>query len=411
MRKVFFKFIPFWIFLILFKFGAGLHYVLMPVFGERVFPVWAVGLLIGGASLIQMLCDVPAGKLLDRYGYRRLLMVTTIAFIVAAIALLSGFSVFAYILTLSLSIFGWLFFTPGINAYMLSQAPKSAAGKFMSFKDVFGSIGIVLSTFALPIALTLDIKISGMIILVVMMMTLIAIYFSPKENESVHVEKKLDTHFYYVRRNYLHEILQAMKKLNPASSMLFVFNITSAIFYATIWFVVPIVIANEAMTGAFTIGLGIFDFAVVVLGYILGTLVDRGNKRTFIFFGLLLFAIAGMFTGFNFNWLFLVFGFLATTGEEIADLSLWSWLHALDKDHANDGLIAGVLTLAEDLGWAIGPVFAGFVFWIVGGTWTIVLASVFLFLTWIFCLIMMKTTWQDTSASTPERVRHPRHKV
>jgi MFS family permease len=190
-----------------------------------------------------------------------------------------------------------------------------------------------------------------------------------------------------------------------------VFNITSAIFYATIWFVVPIVIANEAMTGAFTIGLGIFDFAVVVLGYILGTLVDRGNKRTFIFFGLLLFAIAGMFTGFNFNWLFLVFGFLATTGEEIADLSLWSWLHALDKDHANDGLIAGVLTLAEDLGWAIGPVFAGFVFWIVGGTWTIVLASVFLFLTWIFCLIMMKTTWQDTSASTPERVRHPRHKV
>jgi MFS family permease len=91
MHKIFFKFIPFWIFLILFKFGAGLHYVLMPVFGERVFPVWVVGLLIGGASLIQMLCDVPAGKLLDRYGYRRLLIVTTTAFIVAAIALLSGF--------------------------------------------------------------------------------------------------------------------------------------------------------------------------------------------------------------------------------------------------------------------------------------------------------------------------------
>jgi MFS family permease len=314
-------------------------------------------------------------------------------------------------LTLGLSIFGWLFFTPGINAYMLSQAPKNAAGKFMSFKDVFGSVGIVLSTFTLPIALTLDIKISGMIILVIMIMTLLAIYFSPKENESVHAEKKLETHFYYVRRNYLREILQAMKKLNPASSMLFVFNITSAIFYAAIWFVVPIVIANEAMTGAFTIGLGIFDFAVVVLGYILGTLVDRGNKRTFIFFGLLLFAIAGMFTGFNFNWLFLVFGFLATTGEEIADLSLWSWLHALDKDHANDGLVAGVLTLAEDLGWAIGPVFAGFAFWIVGGMWTIVLASGFLFLTWFFCFIMMRTTWQNTSSHTPERVRHPRHKV
>lgn len=411
MKKIFFKFTPFWIFLVLFKFGAGLHYVLMPVFGEKVFPVWVAGLLVGGASLIQMLCDVPAGRLLDKYGYRRLLMVTTITFIIAASAFLFGFSIPAYLVTLGFSIFGWLFFTPGINAYMLSQAPKDAAGKFLSFKDIFGSLGIVLSTLALPLALTLDIKVSGTIILVIMILTLFAIYLSPEEKENVHKEKKVETHFYFIRRSYLHKILKTIKKLNPASSMLFVFNITAAIFYATVWFVVPIVIAREAVNGAFTVGLGIFDFSVVVLGYAIGRLVDHGDKRSLVFFGLLLFAIAGMLTGFNFNWLFLVFGFLATTGEEITGLSLWSWLHALDKDHANDGLIAGVLTLGEDLGWAIGPIFAGFAFWLIGATWTIVLASGFLFLTWFFCLIMMKTNWKNDMLVTPTMPHHPRHKA
>jgi len=37
---------PFWVFLAIFKFGAGLHFTLLAPLGEQVMPVWIVGILI-----------------------------------------------------------------------------------------------------------------------------------------------------------------------------------------------------------------------------------------------------------------------------------------------------------------------------------------------------------------------------
>ena len=71
------KFSPFLLFLTSFKFGAGLHYTLMSPFGERLFPLWLVGLMIGLAALAQLLLDIPAGHMLDTYGYRKMLKITT----------------------------------------------------------------------------------------------------------------------------------------------------------------------------------------------------------------------------------------------------------------------------------------------------------------------------------------------
>ena len=75
---------PFWLFLAFFKFAGALHYTLLAPFGESLLPLWIVGLLIGGESLIQATLDLPAGWLLDRLGYRRMLVVSTVAFIITS---------------------------------------------------------------------------------------------------------------------------------------------------------------------------------------------------------------------------------------------------------------------------------------------------------------------------------------
>jgi len=62
----------------------------MAPYGERVFPLWLVGLVVGGASLMQLILDVPAGLILDKYGYRRFLGVTVVLFMVAAVFLVQG---------------------------------------------------------------------------------------------------------------------------------------------------------------------------------------------------------------------------------------------------------------------------------------------------------------------------------
>jgi MFS family permease len=155
-----------------------------------------------------------------------------------------------------------------------------------------------------------------------------------------------------------------------------------------------------------------FDFAIVMLGFLLGNLADKSNKRTLVFFGLLIFSVAGMFLGFNFGWLFLIFGFLATAGDEMAGISLWSWMHALDKDHSSDGAVSGVINFFEDAGWAIGPIAAGILYETVGPSWTILIASVPIFLTWIIYQIVAHTTPFSVMNAwmVPDKPHRRRHK-
>lgn len=411
MKTLFVKFIPFWIFLVLYKLGGALHYSLISPLGEKLLPLPIVGLLMGGGSLIQLLLDVPAGHLLDRFGYLKLLKVTTFIFLFAGVALVFNFTLVTYLISLIAATFGWVFFGPGVNAYILSHAPLHNAGKFISLRDISGSVGVFLSSAILGLVLALSPAAMGWLVFIMMMIALSALYFSPKDAISVHAEQKLSTQHHYIRRNYIHKLLPVLKRLNPASSMLLLTGLTSSIFYGVIWFVLPLVIADTANSGLLSLGLGIFDFAVVVLGFLLGKMADRSDKRALVFFGLLLFSLSGMILSFNFNWLFLVFGFLATTGDEMAEISLWSWLHNLNKKHANDGLVSGVISLFQDLGWAIGPILAGFLYGLIGPSWTIMFAALLLFATWIAYQFFMKQHVSLSTSGVPKKPHRARHRI
>lgn len=361
--------------------------------------------------MIQLVLDVPAGFLLDKYGYRRLLKLTTIIFLFAGISYMFGLTQITFIISLLMCTFGWLFFGPGVSAYILSHADKKNSGKFISMRDIFDSVGIVISSAILPFVILLAPQKIGLIIFIPFLLALIFLHFSPKDTSSVHAEIKHPSQHHYIRRHYLQTLLKALTKLNPASSILLLTNLVSSIFYGTIWFVVPLVIAHQTNAGMLGIGLGIFDFAIVTLGFLLGNLADKFNKRTLVFFGLLLFSVSGMLLGFNFGWLFLLLGFAATTGDEMSEISLWSWLHTLDKDHANDGKVSGVIYLFQDLGWAIGPIAAGILYGLVGPTWTIVIGAIPIFLVWIIYQFLTRHQPAHSLALTqlpskPHRARH-----
>lgn len=408
-------FAPFWSFLLVFKFASGLHYSLLSPLGSQLMPIWVVGLLMGGASLVQLMLDVPAGHLLDRFGYRRLLILTSFTFFVAALCLFLEFTLVTYLLSLVLSIFGWLFFGPGTNAYLLSSAPHQQAGRFMSLRDVFGSVGIVLSSALLPLVLLLSPSHMGLVLALSFAVAIAAILFAPMDRRSVHhVEQKLPTHFHYIRRR-VGSSFKMIKKLNPASGTLLLLSTASGIFYGMIWFVVPLVLLQETDNFLLGIGLGVFDFSIVVLGFLLGNLADRSDKRTLVFFGLLIFALFGMLlgSGFGFSWLFILFGFLATAGDEMAGISLWSWLHSLDKDHAHDGAVASIITLFEDLGWMIGPALAGVLYTFIGPSWTVAVGALPLFALWfVYWTVFQKHMFDHIHFSLiPAKPHKRRHKV
>ncbi len=401
------KFLPFWFFLLVYKFGGTLHYSLLSPLGEKLFPLWAVGTMIALGSLVQLVLDVPAGHWLDRFGYLRLLKFTAFIFSFAGLSLLFGLTKISYIASLTAATFGWLFFGPGVSAYVLSHAPKASAGKFLSLRDTFESVGVVLASAVLTFVLTLTPRPMGLLLGALMLIALVALFFSPREPGHA-LEPKVATHGYEIRRAFLPDLLRALRRLNPASTMLLILGVASSTFYGVIWFVVPIVIAHQASSSVFGFGLGVFDFAIVVLGFILGNLADKGNKRAMVFFGLQLFAVAGILLGFHFGWLFLLFGFLATTGDEMASISLWSWLHALDRDHAHDGIIAGAISLFHDLGWALGPFFGGILYPLIGPSWTIASGAFLICMTWVIYQWLMRGHHSFASVEVPPKPRRLR---
>ncbi len=409
--NIFWKFTPFWLFLLLFKFGGGLHYSLISPLGEQIYPLWIVGLLMGGSAFTQLLFDVPAGHILDRYGYRRMLLITTAVFMLAAACLLFGLSRITYVTSICISIFGWLFFGPGESAYTLAHAPKEATGKFISFRDIAGATGVMIAGAFVPFGLLLKPSTLGAVLFILLGLAFLAIWFSPPDAKPIHREIKIPTQAHYVRRHSFSALCLVIKKLNPASSTLLLLNLAAGIFYGAVWFVVPLVIAHHDDAGALSMGLSVFDFAIVLLGYIIGNLADKFNRRKLVFIGLLIFAFSGLLIGFNFGILFLLFGFLATAGDELAGLSLWSWLYTLDKNHAHDGAVAGVLSLALDLGWAIGPIAAGFMYTQLGPTWTITYGAIPIVLVWGLYTLMAhrhqpRQPWPGTIPVRPRRLRH-----
>jgi MFS family permease len=398
------------VFSLLYKFGAGLHYTLLPVLGERVLPLWLVGLIVGGTSFIQLAADVPVGFLLDRFGYVRIMRIAVIIFIGASLLLIGGITPLTFLATVLLSTLGWLSFGPGVNAYILSHVPVAIVGRAMGLVETFKSTGIVIATIVLPIIVLRAPRTISLTLVSILALAFLALFFVRSKKTVVRHEKKVARHHYYVRRNFLHRVVAAIVRLNPASGMLAVQSFAAAAFYGMVWFVVPLVIAEGLTDGFPSFSLAVFDLAVVLLGSLFGRLADTLNKRVLILIGLLAFAVAGMFLGFNFNLWFLILGFIATAGDELASISLWAWLDSLDRKHAEDGLVAGVINLFEDLGWAVGPIIAGVLYTIVGPSVVIMIGSGFIFLAWLVALFVLRKHKLPAGAvvpfSVPPRKRH-----
>jgi DHA1 family multidrug resistance protein-like MFS transporter len=382
--------LPLWLYIVLFKAGGTVYFSALSPLGERVLPLWVVGLLVGGSSLVQLLLDVPAGYLLDRFGYVRLLRLASLVLGFGGIFfLLFGLSIWSFIVLILISGCGWLFFGPGVDAYVLTAAPRSHVGRWMGVQRSMNSLGVVIGASLFSLLLPFPTAGLALGIAVLLFLASLSALFLKKEQTSVHTEQKIETHYYYVRRTFLKETLLAFKKLRPASGMLAFSGFTTALFYSIIWFVLPLYIHSLQQAGPMQFALGIFDATVIVCGGLIGKLADTKNKRLYIFLGLLVFAMFGTLSGIHLNGWFLVFGFIAAVGDELSSVSLWAWMNQLNRDHAHDGLIASVINFSQDLGWVVGPVLAGLVYASLGPSLTILVGCGFVFLSWAVSAILL----------------------
>lgn len=408
-RKIVISYSPFWVFLWLFKFSAWLHYTLLSSYGEQILPLWIVWILIGMTSFLQLVFDIPAWRWLDRFGYIRMLKITTIFFILAWVSLSFGLTRITYFTTLLCSMAWRLFFAPGINAYVLSKAPKEHAGAFMSLKEIWESIWMVLVWWLLAFATSLSPSIIWVSIAFLLIVWLILLYFAPLDTVSAHAEKKLVNHHYYLPKKE-HSIRRILRDLNPVSTVMVLSSFWSAFFYSLIWFVIPLLITQVENGKILSLWLWVFDLAVVLLGFFIWKLADAYNKKLLIMIWLLIFTITWITIWFNLTVLFLFLGFLATTWDELADISLWAWLDNIEKTHAHDGKLSGIPWAVSDLWWTIWPMIAWFLYPILWPSRTISIWGGVLFVILLSYYILLAIYDKEWLRSILPRISKKPHK-
>jgi len=404
------KFFPFFIFLTLFKFAGGLQFTMLAPLGAKLFPLWMVGLLIGANGLLQLVLDIPAGYILDRFGYKKMMLITTFFFIIATASLLFGLNAFTYLFTVFGSTFGWLFFGSGANAYIINQAEEKSVGRFESAKDVFASFGIVLSSALVIFAVAFSSKVLGYTLIGIFVAAFLVLLVAPGDRQVPKEHRTASKKYQHFHKSVIKQSYDTIMRLRPASLLLVCSSFSASTFYAIIWFVVPLLIANAVHNGVLGIGLGIFDFSVVVLGFLLGKIVDSFEKKRLILIGLLIFSIAGILLGMNFGFLFLLLGFIATTGDELTGLSLWAWLYNIDTKHESYGLISGIIGLFDDLGWTVGPIIAGVLYSWIGPAWAIAVGGMLISINIAIFFFVVKDPLPESLISVPRKPHRYRHK-
>jgi MFS family permease len=380
------------VYIFVFKVGAVIYLASLPVLGERVLPLWIVGLLVGAASFVQLMGDVPAGFLLDRFGYVRLLRLACLCLALGGFLLwIFGFSLWIFLVLIVISGIGWLFFSPGVDAYVVTSAPSEQVGRAMGLRRVMSSLGAVAGTACFTLLLPFSPRMIGLVIGSILLLALVIAFRVKKERTTRHSHIKLEAKHYYIRRTFLIDIWNSLNKLRPASGLLAFSRFAAGTFYSSMWFVFPLLLKTLADQGPLEYGLGIFDAGTIICGGIAGKLADTKNKTFTILAGLIIFASFSMILGFHLSIWFLLFGFLAALGDELSAVSLWAWLSDLHRDHAHEGVIAGAVNFFEDLGWVVGPILAGILYDRIGPSWTILCAASFIFLNCVLsCLVLRK---------------------
>ena len=372
-------YISFWLYIMFFKIGAGLQYTLLAPLGARILPVWVVGGVLFMSTMLQVILDIPAGKLLDKYGYKRMLLLGTSGALIGVLVFFYGITLQTFVLSVFLVDFGWLFWTPGTNAYILSNASKTQSIKFMAYRDVFGAFGIVIGVVLLPFVVNAAGGVLAVLLGGALVASMIVLSIAPRERKQINAEKNPNPHLNtHVQRAYFFaNASKAIKRLTPASTLLLLLDFSSGIFYGVVWFVIPLIIASALYNGVLlSAGLAAIDFTTIIVGSYLSRLTKSNTLKGLIFAGLVLFSASGFLLGTSFGAVFILFAILSSTGDEMASLPLWVWLHQLDKKHNQDGLISGILELGSELGWALGPLTAGILYTIVGPSWAIALGAI-----------------------------------
>ena len=330
-----------------------------------------------------MIVDIPLGDTVDKSGCRKLILAAlAILFIQGASLIFVNSLIGLVIFLIGFGIFARAVHIPCI-AYVMQSSPKKKASEFLgiefSFIHLGFGLGPIIVGFLLPF-LKVRLILAAILFSTTCFLSFLIAFFTIEENK-----KKISV-FNGLKKVvvsdkvYLKE-LNDFKKLGKTGLTVLFLTFIITFFDGIIWTLEPLYymkFSGNILWGGLIISA--FVMPLILFQGVAGAFADRHGRRKALALGMF---TAGFFTimfglvDTPFN-LFLT-AFLAATGISIAFPAIEGILCVHTKC-GSEGETIGVWTVANDMGYVLGPIFAGLSAKYVG------MSNVFIATGLLFCL-------------------------
>jgi MFS family permease len=361
-------------------YSGSILYAILPVLYAAKYNEWIAGLIVGGFNLIQALFLNPTfGNLSDRYGSRRIMMISSLSGSIAAITwLLIPFLHTSVLFISTFFIFGGYTLRSVSETYLLRSSKKDEGGFIFGLSEDIYALSYFLVTMSIPFFLVTEHQYyAGIILLFCSLLSYLFISRIPKDIQENKIQKPLKNIFLFNPFDAIKLGMHFIKKNNSAPVPSIVIAFFESIFYGTIWFVFPLHLMQLG-SESFKDGLilGIYEVVTIFAAAYIGYLADKHDWTKIFILGWSFIAIGVLALPF-FDWpiWLVIVGLIIAFGDNMAAFSGLHLLEATDKDHAEDGAFIAFKYLFSDIGYAISPIIAGFLYYSYGFRIGLVFAS------------------------------------
>lgn len=390
-RGIFFIILAYGVFAI----GGSLYWAAISILSEGVFRLDAfwIGVIMASIGVVYILTDVPIGVILDYVGYKKGAVISIIFAIIAAVISIIQPSLPFFIVGVVFYALAWNTLTHATSAYILYNVPHNAEGRvFGTFGSIY-NLGSFIGTFFIGYVSGWGMINTGVFFLILSLLALfLVLIFVASEKRSFNDNFWQALKSYWQGPSQWKRGLEAMKEFSPVSWVVAFDSFIGYLFSATIWFVIPLSLAN--FTNPFLpdgLALGIFDFASVIFVAIGGYLADRYSKKKLFLRFLFVEGLVAMVLGFTSSiYLFLLIAFIVAALDDVAGTAIVSMLAEADKNHDKDGTIYGFIGIFTDIGFVIGPLAGGLLLDQFGLRGVFVFLALTLLADWLISAILLR---------------------
>lgn len=346
------------------RFASSVSYGILPIIVAFSYGEDTAGIFFAAFNLYQaFLGDPLAGNLADRYGSKP--VVLSGFFLMAAAAILWLVAPLSHpfvLIAFALLMFLGFSFRDEAAAYLLRTSRAGEGGLIFGLMENIYAVASFLAALSLPYFVATDNHFTGALVMLVTAIAGILIVL-PLPNDTT---ERAPVRSFWQSFNVL-ALLRNGWHFTKTNGWYPIFalgnSLFEGIFYGTIWFVIPLHLAAGDARIVEGLELGIYELITIFFAGMAGYAADNYNWRHLNTLGWLLVAAGAIALLFSDTTLSLILvGVIIAVGNNLFAFAGSHALEAYDKDHRDDGAFIGFSNMVNDLGYALGPLAAGFAY-------------------------------------------------